>query len=152
MTTPSPTLTGQDVGEAEGALSGLLDSVLARSSSGLSRPEYITMRVLALRGATDSPAAFRDYVASQPQLGLDQAGAAKLLSGLESRGLISSSPQSHGPVQLTAAGADLHASVAGAVLPVTRRLYADLDQEDLATAHRVLVELTQRATHMRGEL
>jgi DNA-binding MarR family transcriptional regulator len=153
MTTPAATLTGQDVGEAEGALSGLLDDVLARTGSGLSRPEYITLRVLALRGPMDSPAVFHDYLASQPQLRLDPAGAAKLLSGLESRGLISGcGPESHGPVQLTAAGADIHASVADAVLQVTSQLYADIDLDDLATAHNVLVELTQRATRMRGEL
>jgi DNA-binding MarR family transcriptional regulator len=150
---PPATLTGQDVGEAEGALSGLLDRVLERTRSGLRRPEYITLRVLALRGPAASSAAFHDYLASQPQLGLDQSEVAELLHGLETRGLISgSSPHNDGPVQLTAAGADLHAAVAEAVLPVTHRLYADINTDDLATAHNVLVELTQRATRMRGEL
>jgi DNA-binding MarR family transcriptional regulator len=150
---PPATLTSQDVGEAEGALSGLLGRVLAGTGSGLRRPEYITLRVLALRGPADSPTAFHDYLVSQPQLDLDRPGAADLLRGLERRGLISgSSPDGAGPVQLTAAGADLHASVADAVLPVTRRLYAGLDPHDLAAAHNVLVELTQRATRMRAEL
>ena len=149
---PPVTLTGQDVGEAEGALSGLLDRILAGTRSGLSRPEYIALRVLALRGPAESPAAFHDYLASQPQLGLDRLGVVELLRGLEIRGLISgSNPDDGGPVQMTAAGADLHATVADAVLPVTRRLYADIDPDDLATAHNVLVELTQRATRMRAE-
>jgi DNA-binding MarR family transcriptional regulator len=150
---PPTTLTGQDVGEAEGALTSLLDRILADTNSGLSRPEYITLRVLALRGPAESPAAFHDYLASQPQLGLDRPGVAELLHGLETRGLTSGSSRNGGvPVQLTGAGADLHATVAEAVLAVTRRLYADIDPDDLATAHNVLVELTQRATRMRAEL
>jgi DNA-binding MarR family transcriptional regulator len=145
---PPVTLTGQDVGEAEGALSGLLDRILTSTGTGLSRPEYITLRVLALRGPADSPAAFHAYLTSQPQLGLDRPRAAALLRGLETRGLISGSPDGGGPVQLTTAGADLHKTVADAVLPVTRRLYADIDPADLATAHNVLAELTQRATRL----
>jgi hypothetical protein len=35
---------------------------------------------------------------------------------------------------------------------VTRRLYADLDPDDLATAHRVLIEVTERANRLRDEL
>ena len=34
---------------------------------------------------------------------------------------------------------------------LTQRLYADLDPDDLATAHRVLVEVTQRANRLRGQ-
>jgi DNA-binding MarR family transcriptional regulator len=151
MTTPPATLTGQDVGEAEGALTGLLERILANTNSGLRRPEYITLRVLGLRGPIESSAAFRDFLASQPQLGLDRLGVAELLSGLETRGLIGGSAGG-GPVQLTTAGADLHASVAESVLAVTRRLYVDIDPDELATAHKVLIELTQRATRMRPEL
>lgn len=150
---PPATLTGQDVGEAEGALTGLLERILAGTQSGLSRPEYITLRVLALRGPAASPADFHEHLASQPQLGLDQSGVADLLRGLEARGLIDGSNRDgDGPVQLTAVGADLHASVADSVLAVTRRLYADINPEDLATAHNVLVELIERATRMRAEL
>ena len=150
---PPTTLTGQDVGEAEGALTAVLQRILADSNSGVSRPEYITLRVLALRGPAESPAAFHAYLAGQPQFGLDGPGVTALLAGLETRGLISgSSADGGGPVQLTAAGADLHATLAATVLAVTRRLYADIDPDDLATAHNVLVELTQRATRMRTEL
>jgi hypothetical protein len=37
------------------------------------------------------------------------------------------------------------------VADLTRRLYADLDPDDLATAHRVLVEVTQRANRLRAQ-
>lgn len=55
---PQPaTLTGQDVGEAEGALTALLDQLLARTDTGISRTQYIVLRILTLRGPAESPAA-----------------------------------------------------------------------------------------------
>ncbi len=54
--TQAPTLTGQDIGEAEGALTALLEQALA--GTGTTRNEYITLRVLAVRGPFTSPATF----------------------------------------------------------------------------------------------
>jgi DNA-binding MarR family transcriptional regulator len=146
------TLTGQDVGEAEGALTALLNQVLAGTNTSITRPQYIALRVLALRGPFPSPAALHDYLASQPQLGLDRAQVAELFRGLEARGLVTgSAPDGPGPIQLTTEGAALNARLADAVAALTDRLYADLDPDDLATAHRVLVEITQRANRLRDE-
>ena len=70
---PAPaTLTGQDVGEAEGALTALLNQVL--SNTDITRTQYITLRVLALRvlalrGPAPSPAELHDYLASQHSWG-----------------------------------------------------------------------------------
>ena len=83
---PAPaTLTGQDVGEAEGALTALLNQVL--SNTDITRNQYITLRVLALRGPIPSPAELHDYLASQPQLGSDRSQIAELLLDLEAKGL-----------------------------------------------------------------
>jgi hypothetical protein len=151
--TSAPTLTGQDVGEAEGALNGLLERILAGTNTGLSRTEYIVLRVLAVRGPAESPAALRDYLAEQPQLGLNRSSAAALLDDLETRGLITGGSSGvPGPTQLTPAGAAINASLAEAVRTVTVRLYADLDQGDLETAHRVLADVTERARRLRQEL
>ena len=70
---PPATLTGQDVGEAEGALTALLNQVLAGTNTGITRTQYLALRVLALRDPFPSPAALHDYLASQPQVGLDGA-------------------------------------------------------------------------------
>jgi DNA-binding MarR family transcriptional regulator len=146
------TLTGQDVGEAEGALTALLNQVLAGTNTGISRTQYLALRVLALRGPFPSPAALHDYLAGQPQVGLDLPQVAELFHGLEARGLVTgSAPDGPGPTQLTAEGAALNAKLADAVAARTKRLYADLDPDDLATAHRVLVEVTQRANRLRDE-
>jgi DNA-binding MarR family transcriptional regulator len=150
---PAPaTLTGQDVGEAEGALTALLNQVLTDSNTGITRTQYITLRVLALRGPAPSPAELHDYLASQPQLGLGRSQVAELLHGLEAKGLVAdSAADGPGPTQLTTQGAALHARLAGAVGAVTRRVYAGLDPDDLATTHRVLVEITERARRLRDQ-
>jgi hypothetical protein len=150
---PAATLTGQDVGEAQGALSGLLERILAGVDPGFSPVEYIALRVLAVRGPARSPAALHALLAGQRQLGLDGPGAAGLLRGLEARGLLTGGdPDGPGPTELTAAGAARYASAAAAVTTLTRRLYADLDATDLATAHRVLAAVTDRANRLRNEL
>jgi DNA-binding MarR family transcriptional regulator len=147
---PPATLTGQDVGEAEGALSALLDQVLDDSDAGITRTQYIALRVVALRGPALTPAALRDLLAGQPQLGLDRAQVAELLRGLEAGGLVGGDPEGPGPVQLTAEGATLHAKLGEAVAALSQRLYAGIDPADLATAHRVLVEVTERANRLRA--
>ena len=99
---PTATLTGQDVGEAEGALTALLNHVLATTNTGITRTQYIALRVLALRGPVPSPATLHDYLAAQPQLGLDRPQVAELFHDLEARGLITgSAPDGPGPTQLT---------------------------------------------------
>jgi DNA-binding MarR family transcriptional regulator len=150
---PAPaTLTGQDVGEAEGALTALLDQLLTRTNTGITRTQYLALRVLAQRGPAESPAALHDYLAGQPQVGLDRPQVAELFRDLEARGLVTgSAPDGPGPMQLTPAGTALNAKLADAVAAQTKRLYADLDPDDLTTAHRVLVEITQRANRLRDQ-
>jgi len=131
----------------------LLNQVLAGTHTGITRPQYIALRVQALGGPAQSPASLADYLASQPQVGLDRPQAAKLLHELEASGLITGSvPDGATPIQLTADGAALHNRLADAVATVTARLYANLDQDDLATAHQVLVEVTECANRLRDEL
>lgn len=146
--TDTPTLTGQDIGEAQGAVTGLLDRIVA--GNGSTSKEYIALRVLAGRGPWASAEVLRDYLAGQPQLGLDQRSAGTLLDGLSAKGLIT--PDAAGPVQLTAAGAGLLAGLGRAVAEVTGKLYAGIDRDDLVTAHRVLAQVTERAGELTAGL
>ena len=128
---------------------GLLDRILA--GSGSTSNDYVALRVLAARGPWASTEARRDYLAGQPQLDLDQRSAGTLLDGLRARGLITSDAAGDaGRVQLTASGADLHAGLVRAVAEATGELYGGIDRDDLATAHRVLVQVTERAGQVRG--
>ncbi len=146
--TETPTLTGQDIAEAQGAVRTLLDRILDRAGS--TSNEYIALRVLAARGPWESPDALCGFLAGQPQLGLDLPAASTLVKGLEARGLLAAG--SSGPIQLTASGKARHASLAQAVAAVTGQLYDGLNPSDLATAHQVLVQVTERADHMSGDL
>ena len=84
MTQPTA-LTGQDIAEAEGAVTRLLERALARQ--GATRDEYIGLRVLTLRGPWTSPRELHAFLAGQRQLGLTETAAAELLARLEDRGL-----------------------------------------------------------------
>ena len=140
----TPPLTGQDIAEAQGALVSLLNSVLA--GSDVSGTEYVTFRVVAVRGPWASAAALSDYLTSQPQLGLDHAAATALVDRLVHKGLIT--PE--GPVTLTPEGSRLFANLNDMVQQTTTTLYDGLDQDDLATAHSVLAAITERARRAAG--
>src|SRR6266568_5766127 len=81
----APVLTGQDIAEAQGAVTRLLERSLAATNT--SRVEYVTLRVLVVRGPFTSPDELHDYLAGQPQLGLTPEATAELLAGLEEQGL-----------------------------------------------------------------
>jgi DNA-binding MarR family transcriptional regulator len=139
--TDTALLTGQDIGEAEGAMTALLERAIA--PTGRSRVEYITLRVLAAQSPHGSDADLIDYLASQRQLGLAPADVVTMLDQLRADGLTTASP-----IELSADGRALLEELAAAVAPVTRQIFTGLDTNDLAVAHRVLVELTQRAQAM----
>jgi DNA-binding MarR family transcriptional regulator len=145
-----PLLTGQDIGEAEGALTGLLEDVLAESENGVTRSEYIALRVLTARGPF-TPATIHKFLVEARQLGLDRAGVDDLLATLEAKGYVSgAAPDGPGPVYLTENGAAEHAKIAAAVSTVTQQVFAGFDRDDLATAHSVLVQLVERAQQLRS--
>jgi hypothetical protein len=150
MTTPTPpALTGQDIGEAEGALRGLLDQAIADMS--VSRTEYIVLRVMNARGPITPPAALTTFLAGQPQLDLTPDSAAELLAGLEARGLArGTAAAGAGPAELTPDGAALNARLGTAVAKATRNLFDGFDPGDLTIAHNVLTRLTQRAGDLRA--
>ena len=139
--TDTALLTGQDIGEAEGAMTALLERAIA--PSGRSRAEYITLRVLAAQAQYGSDGELIDYLAGQRQLGLDRAGVVAMLDRLRDDDLVAAAS-----AELTAAGQNLLQELAAAVAPVTRELFAGMDPNDLAVSHRVLVELIQRARTM----
>jgi DNA-binding MarR family transcriptional regulator len=150
--TQAQLLTGQDIAEAQGAMRGLIDEVLAGAS--VTSTEYVVLRVLAVRGPYDSPADLHAFLAGQRQLNLTPSGAAELLAGLGARGLANGVARGDaGPARITAEGAALlERLTTDAIGPVTVRLYADLDPGELATARRVLVELVRRANQLSDDL
>jgi DNA-binding MarR family transcriptional regulator len=142
-----PVLTGQDIAEAQGAVTKLLEHSLAKT--GTSREEYVVLRVLAARGPYASLEEALDYLAEQPQVGLTPEAATELLTRLEDRGFTSgTAPGSPGPAQATPEGKARLAELGEVVAPGTRALFAGLNSDDLATTHDVLARITTRATEL----
>ena len=73
-------LTRQDIGEAEGAMTALLER--APSPSGRSRAEYITLRLLASREPFGGTAELAGFLSGQRRLGLAPADAVTMLDHL----------------------------------------------------------------------
>lgn len=145
----APILTGQDIAEAQGAVTRLLERAL--EPTGISRQEYVALRVLVVRGPR-APRELHAFLADQPQLGLSAAAVAELLAGLEAGGHATGTSQdSAGPAQATPEGTALLARLNEAAAPSIRALYARFDPEDLAVAHRVLVGITERADELAAQ-
>ena len=99
-----------------------------------------------------APRELHAFLADQPQLGLSADAVAELLAGLEEGGHATGTAQdSAGPAQATTEGTALLARLNEAAAPSIRALYAGLDPEDLAVAHRVLVKVTERAGELAGQ-
>ncbi|GAA4459680.1 hypothetical protein [Phytohabitans houttuyneae] len=144
------TLTGQDIAEAQGAVRGLLDNVLA--TTGTTATEYVVLRVISARGEF-APAALTEFLQGQRQLDLDEIGVLDLLGGLAEKDLITGwPPRASGPVRLSATGAAEFAALNDKVAAVTARLYGGMDGAELTTAHRVLRAVIERATELRHQL
>jgi hypothetical protein len=143
MTQPS-VLTGQDIAEAQGAVQEVLEHAL--DGTGTTSREYVVLRVLAVRGPFQSPAILHDFLVGQPQLALSPAAVAELLAGLQTRGLATGTTMNGpGPAQLTPEGAELFRSLAETVAPSTRKVFAGIAHEDLATTHRALQQIIEQA-------
>jgi hypothetical protein len=141
-----PVLTGQDIAQAQGAVTRLLERAL--EPTGVSRHEYVALRVLVVR-SPQGPRELHAFLANQPQLGLSADAVADLLAGLEDGGHATGTAQdSSGPAQATPEGTALLERLNEATAWTARALYAGLDPDDLAVAHRVLVEVTERADEL----
>ncbi|MFB8008486.1 hypothetical protein [Nocardia sp. NPDC056000] len=149
--TTAPTLTGQDIAEAEGAVTALLEATLVAQGFSTSANEYAVLRALAVRGPVAEPGEFHRYLAGQRQLGIDAAGAAELLAGMEKKGFVSGSAiDGPGPVELAAAGSAELKTLMQTIAPLTRPIFGGSDPEELAIAHRVLASVIERAKKLRA--
>ena len=144
----APVLTGQDIAEAYGAVEAQLERVI--SPTGITRHEYIVLRLLAAR-PFESPASLHEYLAAQRQLALTPAAVSELLAGLQARALTTGTAKNDGgPAELTADGAELLRKLTETVAPTTREIFAGIATEDLATAHHVLRQVIDHPARARG--
>lgn len=136
-----PTLTPQIIGQAEKTMNAILFRLLA--GPGLTEAQWITLTLIAAGGESTG----RGQLAGQLADGLkaSQAQAREHLASLVAAQLVQDPGDDAGPVQFTAAGAQVFRQIRGATAEITKRLWGDLPAEDLATAGRVLSIITERA-------
>jgi hypothetical protein len=136
--TDAPTLTGQDIGQAERATRAVLDALLA--DTGTPFEQWVALRLL------EAGPAGRSSVVERMVDGFKiSAGQATVTVGeLEHDGLVTRNG-APAVLELTATGRSRHRRISAGVATITDRLYGDLPVEDLVTARRVLATITQRA-------
>jgi DNA-binding MarR family transcriptional regulator len=137
--TDIPTLNGQDIGQAERATRALLDVVLAQTDTPF--PNWVVLNMLANAGGGLERDDLVTRVAGGLRIGTPAIVTAidELLTG----GFVTTTDEVR--IELTADGEALFAQVRAGVDRIAERLYGDLPIADLATAHRVLALVTERA-------
>ncbi|WP_418961088.1 MarR family transcriptional regulator [Streptomyces tritici] len=138
MTTPASTLNGRVIALAHYASRALLEGVLHRH--GATFQQSVTLRaVVAAGGTLGRDDLVRDVTGSlkaaptEMHAVIDELTSAKLLE------------QDASLLRLTDAGRELHETTTTETARISARLYADIPQDDLAVAARVLGLLTDRA-------
>ncbi|MDI9829744.1 MarR family transcriptional regulator [Streptomyces sp. KAU_LT] len=139
MTTTPPRLDPRVIALAHYASRALLERVLARH--GATFQQSVTLRVAAL---ADGPVE-RDELVGQVTGSLKCAPeeARSVVEELAGAGLLA--PDGPSAVRITDAGRELFTTTSAETAPVSARIYADLPEEDLAVAGRVLTLITERA-------
>ncbi|HZV48788.1 MAG TPA: MarR family transcriptional regulator [Candidatus Dormibacteraeota bacterium] len=136
--TTAPTLTGQDIGQAEKATRAVLDTLLARTATTFHR--WVALNLTATGGGRVERGAVVRRMAFA--LKIEQAAASAAVDELVELGLAAASGDQ---IVLTPAGTARFEEIRDGIAVITERLYGGLPVEDLVTAHRVLAVVTERA-------
>ena len=131
----------QLVGQLENAFGAILDREL--SGSGITRHQWVTLVVAVMSGTGDvERAQLAARVAGALKIGQDTADAQ--IDALCDSGYLAAFDDA-ATIAVTERGAELHASVRGAVATITETLWGDIPAADVTTAARVLNTVLERA-------
>jgi DNA-binding MarR family transcriptional regulator len=133
-----PTLTGQDIGQAEKATRAVLDGLLADANTRFH--EWVAIRLIAKSGGSlDHTDVVNQMVHG---LKITAGDATSTLAALEAADLVRTDAAS---VVLTSSGSAVFDQINAGVQQVTEHIYGDIPVADLVTARRVLAIVTERA-------
>jgi DNA-binding MarR family transcriptional regulator len=133
-----PTLTGQDIGQAEKATRAVLDGLLADANTRFH--EWVAIRLIAKSGGSlDHTDVVNQMVHG---LKITAEDATSTLAALEAADLVRTDAAS---VVLTSSGSAVFDQINAGVQQVTEHIYGDIPVADLVTARRVLAIVTERA-------
>jgi hypothetical protein len=136
----TPTLTGQDIGQTERAIRAVFDRFLAETRTTFD--QWLTLNVLA---AAESPVE-RDTVLGQLTAGfrIPETTARSSIDEVTAADLVAATGD---PVrlELLPEGTARAQAIRRGIAQIAARLYGDLPAQDLATTHRVLATIAERA-------
>ncbi len=135
-----PGFSPRVIGQAEKTLNAILGRQLA--GTGLTEPQWVTLTLAVTSGATAEREQFTRTVASA--LKISGTEVRTLIDDLVTGRQLQITGEPAG-VAVTSAARQLHSRISAAIADITRRLWADMPAEDLATAGRVLAIITDRA-------
>ncbi|NUO99325.1 MAG: winged helix DNA-binding protein [Nonomuraea sp.] len=138
-TTTPPLLNPRVIALAHYAARAVLEQVLARYD--LTFQQSVTLRLAAV---ADGPVE-REHIVDGVvgSLKIDTTEASAVVDGLIAAQLLA--PQEPSQLRITDAGRELYDTTSAATAPISARVYADIAEEDLAVAGRVLTLITERA-------
>jgi DNA-binding MarR family transcriptional regulator len=147
--TTTPTLTGQDIGQAHYATRAVLEQVLAQA--GLGFAASVALNMVGRKGSAVDENDLRTRVVHG--LKVDESTADSALADLLDQGLVTRTPPTaaNPQITLTPTGTTRWQEVQHGIAQITQRLYGGLPAEDLAVAHRILTTVTVRANAELGE-
>ncbi len=137
-----PVLSPRVIGQAEKTLNAILDRLLA--GTGLTEPLWVTLTLTAASGGTLDRNQLAARVADA--VAVSETEARARITKLTDAQFLEVSGAEGSPVQLTAAGQQVHGQISAATTQIARQLWEELPAEDLAIAGRVLSIITARAT------
>jgi DNA-binding MarR family transcriptional regulator len=141
MTAATPTLNPQVLGRAENAHRALLDRILA--GTGTTYEQWVALSLAAVSRRPIGREQLTDKMTGA--LKIDHAAARRAISALTNAHLLQALPTDSSRVRLTDSGQELHATLRADIDETIGQLYRDIPFDDLATAGRVLSDLTARA-------
>jgi MarR family transcriptional regulator, transcriptional regulator for hemolysin len=150
-TAAPPVPFGRQLGETARASRHLLNAVLARSETTFER--WVALNVLAIQGG----AVRRDRLQRElaEGLGSDTSAIAALLAELADDDLIVERVVPGEPdakqIGLTEQGRALYRRLADTVARTTAQVLSGLDPDDVRVASRVLAQVKERASALRGD-
>jgi len=137
-------LTGQDIGQAATATRAVFNRLLAET--GTTFNDWVILNDLGTSGQKANPA--NDVVGRLARaLQTNETPIRAALTELVRQSLVNQTPAApnNPEISLTPAGTGRFHQVQEGIKQIAQRLYGDLAPEDLATAHRVLGIVTERA-------
>jgi hypothetical protein len=130
------TLNPQIVGQAENAHGAIMDLVLA--GTGLNRDRWVALSLITFAGGSIGSDALVARMTEALKITAETADDA--VASLRAAGLVADDGDQ---MTITEPGRTMFGTVRGTIGPILARAYSGVPDEDLATAARVLVAITE---------